>query len=181
MTNALDFFGAKDLFDFGFNPIKTFFGDFVPSNFTNSPKVNVKETDKAYEIEIANPGFTKDETNIKIEDNVIYVSMTNESKEGQEDENHKYHVKQWSKSSYQEFLSEEENPLTPINKIHSYMKKFMRNHEGFSRDNIQDWMNLISFIINDPENRYDKLKLFLKMAISAPKKVRFRDVMSKKG
>ena len=49
------------------------------------------------------------------------------------------------------------------------MKKFMRNHEGFSRDNIQDWMNLISFIINEPENRYDKLKLFLKMAISAPK------------
>ena len=102
MTNALDFFGAKDLFDFGFNPIKTFFGNFVPANFTNSPKVNVKETDKAYEIEIANPGFTKDETNIKIEDNVIYVSMTNESKECQEDENHKYHVKQWSKSSYQE-------------------------------------------------------------------------------
>ena len=28
--------------------------------------------------------------------------MTNESKECQEDENHKYHVKQWSKSSYQE-------------------------------------------------------------------------------
>ena len=58
--------------------------------------------------------------------------------------------------------SEEENPLTLINKIHSHMKKFRRNHEGFSRDNIQDWMNLISFIINDPENRYDKLKLFLK-------------------
>ena len=88
---------------------------------------------------------------------------------------------EFCKSSYQEFLTEEENPLTPINKIHSYMKKFMRNHEGFSRDNIQDWMNLISFIINDPENRYDKLKLFLKMAISTPKKVRFRDVMSKKG
>jgi HSP20 family molecular chaperone IbpA len=67
MTNALDFFGTKDLFDFGFNPIKTFFGDFVPANFTNSPKVNVKETDKAYEIEIANPGFGKDDT--KIEEN----------------------------------------------------------------------------------------------------------------
>ena len=66
MTNALDFFGAKDLFDFNVNPIKTFFGDFVPMNFTNSPKVNVKETDKAYEIEIANPGFTKDETKITI-------------------------------------------------------------------------------------------------------------------
>ena len=99
MTNALDFFTPKDLFDF--NPIKSFFGDFVPTNFTNSPKVNVKETDKAYEIEIANPGFTKDETNIKIENDVIYVSMTSESKEGEND-GHKYHVKQWSKSSYQE-------------------------------------------------------------------------------
>lgn len=111
MTNALDFFGAKDLFDFGFNPIKTFFGDFVPSNFTNSPKVNVKETDKAYEIEIANPGFSKDETNIKIENGVIYVSMTSESKEGQEDDQHKYHVKQWSKSSYQESWNLPENVI----------------------------------------------------------------------
>lgn len=108
MTNALDFFAPKDLFDF--NPIKTFFGDFVPTNFTNSPKVNVKETDKAYEIEIANPGFTKDETNIKIENDVIYVSMTSESKEGEND-GHKYHVKQWSKSSYQESWSIPDNVI----------------------------------------------------------------------
>ena len=111
MTNALDFFGAKDLFDFSFNPVKTFLGDFVPSNFTNSPKVNVKETDKAYEIEIANPGFSKDETNIKIENGIIYVSMTSESKEGQEDDQHKYHVKQWSKSSYQESWNLPENVI----------------------------------------------------------------------
>ena len=111
MTNALDFFGTKDLFDFGFNPIKTFFGNFVPANFTNSPKVNVKETDKAYEIEIANPGFSKDETNIKIENGVIYVSMTNESKEGEGDNDHKYHVKQWSKSSYQESWNLPENVI----------------------------------------------------------------------
>ena len=111
MTNALDFFGTKDLFDFGFNPVKTFFGDFVPSNFTNSPKVNVKETDKAYEIEIANPGFSKDETNIKVENGIIYVSMTSESKEGQEDDQHKYHVKQWSKSSYQESWNLPENVI----------------------------------------------------------------------
>lgn len=110
MTNALDFFGAKDLFDFGFNPIKTFFGDFVPVNFTNSPKVNVKETDKAYEIEIANPGFGKDDTKIEVQDGVIYVSMTSESKEGENDE-HKYHVKQWSKSSYEESWNIPENVI----------------------------------------------------------------------
>ena len=56
----------------------------------------------------------------------------------------------------------------------------MKNHEGFSRENLQDWMNLISFIINDPENRYDKIKKILKMALSSPKKVKYRDVMSKK-
>lgn len=101
MTNALDFFGTKDLFNFGEMPIfKSFFGDFVPSNFTNSPKVNVKETDKAYEIEIANPGFSKDETQIKIENNTLYVSMTSEDKQGEGTE--KYHCKQWSKSSFQE-------------------------------------------------------------------------------
>lgn len=109
MTNALDFFGAKDLFDFGFNPIKTFFGDFVPSNFTNSPKVNVKETDKAYEIEIANPGFGKDDTKIEIKNGIISVSMTNESQEGPEDE--KYHVQQWIKSSYNESWNIPENVI----------------------------------------------------------------------
>lgn len=70
--------------------------------------MNVKETDKAYEIEIANPGFSKDETTIKIEDGVIYVSMTSESKEG---ENGKYYRKQWSKTSYSESWNLPENVI----------------------------------------------------------------------
>ena len=111
MTNALDFFGTKDLFNFGDMPIiKSLFGDFVPSNFTNSPKVNVKETDKAYEIEIANPGFSKDETKIEVKNGIITVSMTSESKEGEGTED-KYHVKQWSKSSYEESWNLPENVI----------------------------------------------------------------------
>ena len=111
MKNALDFFGSKDLFNFGEMPIfKSFFGDFVPSNFTNSPKVNVKETNEAYEIEIANPGFTKDETKITVEDGIIYVSMTSELKDEEKDDK-KYHVKQWSKSSYQESWNIPENVI----------------------------------------------------------------------
>ena len=98
MTNALDFFNHKNLLDY----MSDWFGDLkmIPLNFTNSPKVNVKETDKAYEIEIANPGFSKDETKIEVKDGIIYVSMTSENKD--EDENSKYHCKQWSKSSYKE-------------------------------------------------------------------------------
>ena len=98
MTNALDFFNRKNLLDY----MSDWFGDLkmIPLNFTNSPKVNVKETDKAYEIEIVNPGFSKDETKIEVKDGIIYVSMTSENKD--EDENSKYHCKQWSKSSYKE-------------------------------------------------------------------------------
>ena len=98
MTNALDFFNRKNLLDY----MSDWFGDLkmIPLNFTNSPKVNVKETDKAYEIEIANPGFSKDETKIEVKDGIIYVSMTSENND--EDENSKYHCKQWSKSSYKE-------------------------------------------------------------------------------
>ena len=77
---------------------------------------------------------------------------------------------EFCKSAHQEYLTNTDNPLTPINKIHSYIKKFMRNLEGFSRENLQDWMNLISFIINDPENRYDKIKKSLKWHFRHQKK-----------
>ena len=111
MKNALSFFTPKNLFGFNddwFNNFKDpFFG--ISKSFINSPKVNIKETDKAYEIEIANPGFTKDETNIKIEDGIIYVSMTSESKEG--DGDGKYHCKQWSKTSYSESWNLPENVI----------------------------------------------------------------------
>lgn len=109
MTNALDFFGTKDLFNFGKMPIFEAFDNlFVPSNFTNSPKVNVKETDKAYEIEIANPGFSKEDTSIKVENHVIYVSMDLETEAKDDD---KYHVRQWKKSSYSESWNLPENVI----------------------------------------------------------------------
>lgn len=106
MTNALDFFNSK--FDFT-KPFNEWFGDFgFPTTFANSPKVNVKETDKAYEIEIANPGFSKEDTSIKIEDHVIYVSMNLETETKDDD---KYHVHQWKKSSYNEFWNLPENVI----------------------------------------------------------------------
>ncbi len=103
MTNALSFKNRDNLFGFMPTFMSNWFDDFgmIPSNFTNSPKVNVKETDKAYEIEIANPGFGKEDTKIEVKDGSLYVSMTSQSEEGENDGN-KYHVRQWSKSSYEE-------------------------------------------------------------------------------
>ena len=78
-------------------------------------------------------------------------------------------------------LPDDKNPLDPINEIHSLAKRFMRAHGGYNRDNLQDFMNLISFILNDPKDRYKKIDLFINMALLEPQMVRYRDVMSKKG
>ena len=77
-------------------------------------------------------------------------------------------------------LPDNENPLDPINEIHSLAKRFMREHGGYNRDKLQDFMNLISFILNDPKDRYEKVDKFINIALSSPKRVRYRDAMSKK-
>ena len=77
-------------------------------------------------------------------------------------------------------LQDEDNPMDKINHIHSLIRRFMREHGGFSRDDIQDWMNLIWFILTPPLNRYEKVRKFIDLALSSSQKVRYRDVMCKK-
>lgn len=111
MTKALNVFEPNDFFNFGNMPIlKSFFNNWVSDNFTDSPKINVKETDKAYEIEIANPGMTKNDVHVNIEDGVLFVKINVESSKDEENE-HKYHVRQWSKSSYEESWNLPENVI----------------------------------------------------------------------
>lgn len=77
-------------------------------------------------------------------------------------------------------LSDKDNPLNPINNLHSLAKQYMRAHGGYDRDNLQDWMNLIWFVLSEPSNRYEKVDLFIRRAIMSPHVVKFRDAMSKK-
>ena len=49
-------------------------------------------------------------------------------------------------------LSDKDNPLDPINDVHNLIRRFMRAHGGYNRDNLQDWMNLIWFILSKPDN-----------------------------
>lgn len=97
MKNALTLFGTKK-----FNSlVDQLFGDnFLTMDFTDSPKVNIKETDKAYEIEIASPGFDKENTNVEILNGVLSVTINSESDNAENDT--KYHVREWSKSSFSE-------------------------------------------------------------------------------
>jgi HSP20 family protein len=50
------------------------------------PAVNVRETDKSFEIDLAAPGFTKKDFNLSIENGYLIVSAEkNEEKEQKED------------------------------------------------------------------------------------------------
>ena len=60
------------------------------------------------------------------------------------------------------------------------MKRFIRQHGSYDRDNLQNWMNLFYFIVNDPKDKYDKVLKFIELAINSPKRVKYRDVMCKK-
>lgn len=77
-------------------------------------------------------------------------------------------------------LADKDNPLDPINRIHALTKRFIKSHGGYDRENLQDWMNLVWFILSKPNNRYEKIEKFIKMALISPQKVKFRDVMIRK-
>lgn len=77
-------------------------------------------------------------------------------------------------------LADKNNPLYPINHIHALSKKFMREHGGYNRDDLQDRMNLLWFIFTKPNNRYHKIAKFIEMSINSPNLLRYRDTMLKK-
>ena len=77
-------------------------------------------------------------------------------------------------------MADKDNPLEPVNRLHAYMKRFIRQHGSYDRDNLQDWMNLFYFIMNEPNDKYDKVLKFIQLAINSPKRVKYRDAMCKK-
>lgn len=64
---------------------------------TKAPLANVKETDLAYEIEVALPGFGKDQISLDIEDNVLTIKA---HKEQSSEEKGRYTRKEFISSSY---------------------------------------------------------------------------------
>ena len=77
-------------------------------------------------------------------------------------------------------LSDKHNPLQPVNQLHGLMKRFMRMHGSYEREHIQDWMNLFYFIMNEPNDKYDKVLKFIQLAVYSPKRVKYRETMCKK-
>lgn len=72
--------------------------NFSPTNAT-LPAVNVRETDNDFHIEVAAPGLSKKDFQIKLEDNVMTISSQKQSEH--KDENEDYRRREFSYQSFQ--------------------------------------------------------------------------------
>lgn len=74
LSNWFDDFLGNDLFE---------------GNFSHyAPKVNIRETNDEFHVEVAAPGMKKDDFNISLDDNVLTIAS--ERKEEHEDKNQNY-------------------------------------------------------------------------------------------
>ncbi len=76
------------------------FNEFFNNSYSSvlSPSANIKEADDAYEIELAIPGFTKDNFKIEVHDRILNVSSLSQSENEEKKEN--YIRKEFSYSSF---------------------------------------------------------------------------------
>ena len=65
--------------------------------------------------------------------------------------------------------------MHPVNRVHAILKMFLNAHSGFSRDDLQGYLNLFSFLSNPPADLLEKVELLIKTAFDDPKSLRFRD------
>ena len=72
-------------------------------------------------------------------------------------------------------LPDKDNPLAPINRQCYLLKKFLRAHSGFIRDDLQDYLNLYSFIMSSSASPYEKVEILLNRALQFPKTLTFRE------
>ena len=92
------------------NWIPTVFNDFFDTDFMprancTAPAINVKETDKAYVVELAAPGMKKEDFNVHINDEgnlIIKMESKNDKKE--EDKNTRYLRREFSYSKFEQTL-----------------------------------------------------------------------------
>ena len=95
----------------GLVPFRSMLSDFFKDNrfedgFWNKewlPAVNVSETDKSYELELAAPGMKKDDFKVKVDKGVITISA--ERKEEKEEKKKNYTRQEYSYNSFSRSFS----------------------------------------------------------------------------
>ena len=77
-------------------------------------------------------------------------------------------------------LADSENPLEPVNRVHSLLKMFLNAHSGFNRDDLQGYLDLYAFVINPPSDYLEKIEKLINLVFEKPKSIRFREWGSRK-
>ena len=72
-------------------------------------------------------------------------------------------------------LADSENPLDPVNRIHSLLKMFLNAHSGFNREDLQNYLNLYSFVINPPADHLEKVEKIINLVFQNPKSLKYRE------
>ena len=79
--------------------------DYMPRANSTAPAINVKETDKAYIVELAAPGMKKEDFNVHINDegNLI-IKMEKKDEKKEEDKSARYLRREFSYSKFEQTL-----------------------------------------------------------------------------
>lgn len=72
-------------------------------------------------------------------------------------------------------LADSESPLNTVNRIHCLLKMFLNAHSGFSRDDLQNYLNLYLFVINPPSDHLEKVEKIIKRVFENPKSLKYRE------
>lgn len=79
--------------------------DFMPRVSATAPAINVKESEKDYTVELADPGLTKDDFNVNIDnDGNLHIKIENKSNKKDEDKKSHYLRREFSYSKYEQTL-----------------------------------------------------------------------------
>lgn len=82
-----------------FDTDKFFSPRWLEKEFENTiPSVNIKENNKEFNIELAAPGFNKNDFKVSVEDNILTISA--EKKEEKKEENERFTRKEFSYNTF---------------------------------------------------------------------------------
>ena len=79
--------------------------DYLPKVNATAPAINVKESDKAYTVELAAPGMKKEDFNVHLNDEGnLVVKMEKKQENKEEDKNARYLRREFSYSKFEQTL-----------------------------------------------------------------------------
>ena len=82
-----------------------FYSDLMPKVNQTAPAINVKESDKAYTVELAAPGMKKEDFNVHINDEGnLVVKLESKQEHKEEDKNTRYLRREFSYTKFEQTL-----------------------------------------------------------------------------